>query len=260
MTPQVLYLLIPCHNEAATLATVLSELPATVNGLTVKILVADDGSADASAAIAESCGAEVLALERMGLAQTFRAGLREAIARDASYVISLDADGQYDPSAIPAILAHLQADTDLLLVERGKTFYQPMRRARRFGHTLGRFATRLTTGLELTDPVSGYRGYSRRAAQHLVIDSTYTYTLETLVQVIPLGLRFKTMTVAPRVTTRPSRLFKHPLVYVLKQGRTLFRSTLIHRPPGAIRLSIELASSCRAWLTKRNRNRHLEPR
>jgi glycosyltransferase involved in cell wall biosynthesis len=219
----ILYLMIPCYNEALTLGTTLYELTKSLkNREQTKILVVDDGSSDDSAKIAESCGAEVLRLEHVGLARAYAAGLKEVVRRGADYLISLDADGQYDPTAIPDVLGLLQSNqADVVLVERSKSFYQRMSWQRRLGHVAGRFMVRTFTGLSINDPVTGYRGYSRHAAQQLEIQSAYTYTLETLVQIPSLKLNLKTLTAEARITTRPSRLFGSPLNYVMRQAKTL---------------------------------------
>ena len=232
----LVYLLVPCFNEAALLGRSLAELPQGLPDLRLKVLVVDDGSTDKSATIAAAGGAEVLRLEHVGLAQAYRAGLQEALARGADLIVSLDADGQYDPAALPWVLEHLRAGSDVVLVERGDSFYQRLSRGRRLAHGAGRWGTRLLTGLPVTDPVTGYRGYSRRAASLLMIRSSYTYTLETLAQARPLGLTFSTLTAAPREVTRPSRLFKHPFDYVKRQGGTLLWSTWTYRVRPHLRL------------------------
>lgn len=234
MNAETLYLVIPCYNEAETLEATLHELPKTLPGIQqLRILVVDDGSTDESVTLAKQCGVEVLKLEHVGLAQAYRRGLQEAVARGADLVITLDADGQYDPAVLVQILEPLQrGQADLVLVERGETFHKRLRPRRRLLHQFGAWAVRLMTGLPVRDPVTGYRAYTRRAVNTLQIRSRYTYTLETLVQVPLLGLHLTTLTAEPRPPTRPSKLVKHPLSYMVRQGRTLLWAALVYRLAG----------------------------
>lgn len=251
MSAETLYLVIPCFNEAATLEATLRELPETLPGVQrLRVLVVDDGSTDESATIAEQCGAEVLRLEHVGLAQAYRRGLQEAVGRGADLVITLDADGQYDPAVIGRILEPLQrGQADVVLVERGETFYKRLRPRRRLLHQFGAWGVRLMTGLPVRDPVTGYRAYTRHAINTLQIRSRYTYTLETLVQVPLLGLRLTMLTAEPRPPTRPSKLVKHPLSYMVRQGRTLLWAALIYRLAGWALESLEDEQPVSADLT-----------
>ncbi len=226
-----LYLMIPCYNEAATLEGVLLELPSTIPDiLQLKVLVVDDGSTDESATIAAQCGAEVLRLEHVGLAQAYYAGLRTAVARGADFVVTLDADGQYDPEAIGRMLEPLlQNEADIILGERGETFYRRLKPRRRLLHRFGAWGVRRVTGLPVEDPVTGYRAYTRDAIQRLQVRSRFTYTLEMLVQVPLLGLRLACITAEPRLPTRPSKVVKHPLIYSARQLQTLLWAAVYYR-------------------------------
>lgn len=98
MTP---LLLIPAHDERATVGAVVAA--ARRHG---HVIVVDDGSSDDTGAIARAAGAEVLRhARRLGKAQALRTGIAAARARGASHVITLDADGQHDPDDVPTLLA-----------------------------------------------------------------------------------------------------------------------------------------------------------
>ncbi len=168
--------MVPCFNEAEQLPQTLVELPRSLEGVSVQILVVDDGSVDESVAIARSFGVEVLELSHIGLAQAFYAGFQKAINANFDYLITLDADGQYDPAYIPEILNLLiEEKTDVVLVERNKEFYQRMSRLRRWGHFVGAWAFVKLTRLNIHDPVSGYRGYNLSSTAALKVKSRYTY-------------------------------------------------------------------------------------
>jgi glycosyltransferase involved in cell wall biosynthesis len=226
-----LYLVIPCFNEAQQIVPMLASLPSALSGVhELRVLVVDDGSTDNSVILAKYCSVEVLELAHVGLAQAYGMGLRAALDRGADMIVTLDADGQYDPSMIGHISDILQTkQADIVLAERDQAFYAHMSFWRRTGHRMGRWVVRQCTGLPIRDPVSGYRGYSRQAAGLLQIRSRYSYTLETLVQIPILGLRLTTVQTSTNPSTRPSRLFRHPVHYVLRQALTLLWAIAYYR-------------------------------
>lgn len=150
---------IAAYDEAERIAPVVDEalrhLP---------VLVVDDGSTDATAAVAEAAGAEVFRQpENRGKGAALRRGFREALDRGAQAVVTLDADGQHDPSEIPAFL-HAWKDDGVDLVVGARDF-RSMPPARRLSNTLGRRVLRWATGRDLPDNQSGYRLHSRRLVE-----------------------------------------------------------------------------------------------
>ena len=105
---------LPCLNEAAALPWVLSRMPAGY-----RPIVADNGSTDASAAIARAHGAHVVAVPQRGFGAAVHAGL---LAATDELVCVLDADGSLDPAELPAV-ADPVADgrADLMLGRRRPT-------------------------------------------------------------------------------------------------------------------------------------------
>src|SRR5437660_1670833 len=93
--------LIPAHDEEATVADVVRAALASAPEV-VEVLVVDDGSGDGTAAAAAAAGARVLRLERNGgKGRAVRRGLVEA---RGEVIVLLDADGQDDPREIPLLL------------------------------------------------------------------------------------------------------------------------------------------------------------
>ncbi len=93
---------IPCHNEARAIA----QLIPAVRDYLPHVLVVDDASTDATAALAKSAGAEILSLaSNQGKGAAVHAGLRLAKDRGYRWVLLMDGDGQHAPEDIPALLA-----------------------------------------------------------------------------------------------------------------------------------------------------------
>ncbi len=76
-----------------------------VAGIPLDVLVVDDGSDDATGQVAGQYGAAVLRLSRnCGHGVALRAGYRAAWEHGARYIATLDADGQWDPADLPAMV------------------------------------------------------------------------------------------------------------------------------------------------------------
>ena len=90
---------IPCLNESAS----ISALVAAVRGRLSSVLVVDDGSADATAQLAENAGAVVLRhAKNFGKGATLQTGLTHALKSGFEWVVTLDGDGQHAPEDLPA--------------------------------------------------------------------------------------------------------------------------------------------------------------
>jgi glycosyltransferase involved in cell wall biosynthesis len=159
--------LIPAHNEAASLASVVAEVRAHQPYL--DILVVDDGSTDATASLLEGLGVRWLRFpERMGIGSAMRAGLRYAARLGYDAVVRMDGDGQHCAEDIDRLLGPIrQGRADVVL---GSRYAAPNRESAE----LGRFAQRLLAAClsaltrgRVTDPTSGFCVVGRRAARVL---------------------------------------------------------------------------------------------
>lgn len=228
---------IPAWNEEAALSATLAELPRRVAGFdAVVVQVIDDGSTDQTAAIALDAGANLVRLPvHEGLAQAFTAGLEAALRDGADVVVNTDADGQYDPASIADLTAPiLSGKADIVLGDRGVATLAHFSPAKRFLQRLGSRVVRLLAGVPVADATTGYRAFSRKAAAHIHCFTTFTYTLETLIQAGQTGLVVASVPVAARVTQRPSRLFRSNFSYVVASLLTLARMVFIYRPLRAL--------------------------
>ena len=236
---------VPAWNEEATLRRTLAELPRQLAGFDeVEILVVDDGSSDRTAGEARDGGAVV---ERMpthrGLARAFSTGLSAALRRGADVVVNTDADGQYDPAAIASLVAPILAgEAEIVLGDRGVATLSRFSPAKRLLQRLGSWAVRLLSGVPVYDATTGFRAFSRSAAARLSCFTTFTYTLETLIQAGQAGLAVRSVPVSTRATQRRSRLFRSNLGYVAISLATLARLVFIYRPLRAL-----LSLACLCW-------------
>ena len=100
--------LLPCLNEADSLAFVIGEAAAEIArlGLDAEILVSDNGSADGSPEIAAAAGARIVHAEIRGYGAALLCGI---VAAEGKYVIMGDADGSYDFSDLAPFTENLRA-------------------------------------------------------------------------------------------------------------------------------------------------------
>jgi glycosyltransferase involved in cell wall biosynthesis len=101
---------IPAYNEAPTVASVISEIPAELGGLATEVIVVVDGSADATAAEAAAAGALVCDVPvNRGQGVVFKLGYWLARARGAQVITTIDADGQYEPAELERLVEPIVA-------------------------------------------------------------------------------------------------------------------------------------------------------
>lgn len=152
---------IPAWNEAENLPAVLDELAEQLPG--VDVLVIDDGSTDATAAVAQERGAIVVSFgENRGLRAGIAAGYEEAGARGYSYCGRVDADGQHPVAELKRLLELVRSGTcDVAVGSRFATDdnyaderYRPSA-SRRLGIGLLQSAMRFRLGRRFHDPTSG---------------------------------------------------------------------------------------------------------
>ena len=108
-----LSVVMPCLNEAETLATCIDKAQAAFEecGCTGEVIVADNGSEDGSPAIAEARGARVIHVAEIGYGNALMAGIAAAQGR---FVLMGDADDSYDFREIPQFVEKLRAGSDLV--------------------------------------------------------------------------------------------------------------------------------------------------
>lgn len=187
---------IPALNEERTIAEVIRAIPRDIPGVTATVvLVVDDGSTDRTGELARAAGAEVVRHpERQGVGAAFRTGIARAMELGADAVVTIDADGQFDPADIPAVLRPiLDGEADFVTASR---FLDPalaprMPRAKRWGNDfMARWISRLVKQ-PFRDVSCGFRAYGRNAFLRLVLLGNFTYTHETFLSLAFARVRIR---------------------------------------------------------------------
>lgn len=190
-------ILIPAYNAAATLRAVLEEC--LDSGMPV--VVVDDGSSDGTAQTLEGLPLTLLShAVNMGKGAALRTGFAWAIKHKYDGVVTLDADGQHDPTAILRLLA--EADKkgyDCLLASRHSQF-EEMAGLRKVWNRFGVWCIRKRTGFEITDSQSGFRYYRSTLLSTVQLEKNgYDLEMEILVKGWKSGFRIGSLPVPARV-------------------------------------------------------------
>ncbi len=147
---------IPAYNEAVTIRDVAQR--ALSQG--VRVLVVDDGSADATVAQLEGLDVTVLCNERnMGKAATLRHGMQHALSLGAGAVITIDGDGQHAPEDIPRLLAVAQREPRAVVIAARLRQRENAPRARHIANKVADFWISWAAGQSIADSQSGFRLY-----------------------------------------------------------------------------------------------------
>ena len=158
-----LTILMPCLNEAETLATCVRKARAFLDasGVRGEVLVADNGSSDGSQRIAMEEGARVVEVVRKGYGAALAGGIAAAQGR---FVIMGDADDSYDFSKLMPFVEQLRQGSDLVMGNRFRGGIAPGAMPflhRYLGNPVLSFLGRLFFRIEARDFHCGLRGFQR---------------------------------------------------------------------------------------------------
>ncbi len=224
---------IPCYNEEDTLESVINSIPKSIIGIDeIELLVIDDGSTDNTKLIAEKLGAKVICNKRnMGLAASFKTGLKTALKNGADIIVNTDGDNQYNSEDIPELIKPIiEGSADMVIGARDIKNHKEFSLTKKILQQIGSKIVKLLSGSDIKDAPSGFRAFSRKCAQSINIFDNFSYTMETIIQASAKGYRILSVPIRVNKTTRKSRLFKNTLQYVIRSACTIIRMFAIYRP------------------------------
>jgi glycosyltransferase involved in cell wall biosynthesis len=183
------WIVVPARNEAGIIGEVLAGLLRSYTN----VVVVDDGSTDATGALANAAGAHLVRHPvNLGQGAALRTGITFALHKGAGYVVTFDADGQHRPADIAALLAALNASgADFALGNRFLGSATGLDSTRRRLLKLAVLFSRITTGLDVTDAHNGLRAFTRRGASVLrICQNRMAHASEILHEIAKSGLNF----------------------------------------------------------------------
>lgn len=225
---------IPCFNEENSLPITLKELPRLVPGFhSVEWLVIDDGSSDKTVEVAKSFGVDHIVKHQhnQGLAKTFMTGINACLELGADIIVNTDADNQYNADDIPILTEPiLRGDAEIVIGERPISKIAHFSPLKKLLQKVGSAMIRWISDTNIKDAPSGFRAFSRNAAQQLIVFNEYTYTLETIIQAGQKNIPMASVPIRTNEDLRPSKLVKSKRSYIKKSISTMIRIFTIYRP------------------------------
>ena len=187
---------IPARDEAEALPRVLPAIPPWVGW----VIVADNGSRDATAEVARGLGALVVHEPRPGYGRACLAGLA-ALPEAAEVVVFMDADASDLPAEMALLLAPIAAGEAELVIGsrvRGAAEAGALTPQQRFGNALACWLMRVIWGGRFTD-LGPFRAITRAALARLAMqDETWGWTVEMQVRALRHGIRVAEVPVSYR--------------------------------------------------------------
>jgi glycosyltransferase involved in cell wall biosynthesis len=202
-------LIIPAYNAEKTILAVVHE--ALRCGL--PLLVVDDGSTDATLALVRPLPFAVISHPgNRGKGSALRTGFHWALSEGFDGVVTLDADGQHDVSAVPYLVDTARAGGfDILIASRYSQFSQ-MAGLRSCWNRFGAWCLKKRTGFEICDSQSGFRYYSGEFLRRVSLASTgYNLEMEVLMKAWRGGFVIGSLPIAARVADGRSTSHYRPV-------------------------------------------------
>jgi len=207
--PQNVTVILPAFNEEVSIGSVVL----LTRYYADNVIVVDDGSLDRTAEIARKAGAEVIVHEEnKGKGAALKTGFAAADNMGADIIVTMDSDGQHNAADIPKLVKPIiKGEADMV---NGSRYLNGLGKNtpsyRRVGQTILDGATKLNSGLQITDSQSGFRAFSastkdvfRFKAQKMAIES------EMLADAGKSGLRIAEVEIGVRYDV--GRSTEHPI-------------------------------------------------
>jgi glycosyltransferase involved in cell wall biosynthesis len=184
-------IVIAAYNEAGAIGPVIEELPGQVCGLATATVVVADGCADGTAKEAMTAGAMVCDVPvNRGQGAALRLGYRLARDGGAAYIVTTDADGQYNPAEIERVLAPVVAgEADFVTGSRRLGSQETKDLIRKAGVWFFASSLSLLTGQKISDTTFGLRAMRAEVTGVVRLEQPQYQASELLIGVITHGYK-----------------------------------------------------------------------
>jgi hypothetical protein len=216
---------IAAYNEAVGLPRVLASMPTTVCGLSTDVVIVDDGSTDGTATAANTQGeAYVVTCPRnRGQGAAMRLGYRVAREGGAQYIITTDADAQYDTADFPTVLAPLlDGSADFVTGSRRLGRQHSNDRFRRAGVYVFAWIVSALTGQRLTDTSFGLRAMRADVTAAVTLNQPQYQSSELLIGAHSHGFRIAEVPGTMHLRAAGSTKKGRNLIYGTRYARVVF--------------------------------------
>jgi glycosyltransferase involved in cell wall biosynthesis len=184
-------IVIAAYNEEGAIGPVIEALPGEVCGLATVAVVVADGCADGTVAEARAAGAMVCDVPvNRGQGAALRLGYRLAREGGADYIVTTDADGQYNPAEIERVLAPVVAgEADFVTGSRRLGSQETKDMIRRTGVRFFAGTISMLTGQKISDTTFGLRAMRAEVTGAVSLEQPQYQASELLIGVITHGYK-----------------------------------------------------------------------
>jgi glycosyltransferase involved in cell wall biosynthesis len=230
-------LVIAAYNEEGAIGPVIEHLPGTAGGLDTEVIVVADGCADGTVKEADAAGALVCDVPvNRGQGAALRLGYRIAREGGARYIVTTDADGQYNPAEIESLLAPvLDGHADFVTGSRRMGSEETKDPIRKAGVRFFALLVSALTGQQISDTTFGLRAMRAEVTGAVLLEQPQYQASELLIGVITHG--YKVLEVPATIHKRQVGTSKkgHNFIYGLRFLRVVLTTWWRERRRGSAR-------------------------
>lgn len=228
--PPLVLVALPAFNEEESLRALLPRVVAATRTYAVAIVVIDDASEDGTARTAASLGAFVLRKNtRQGLSNSIRLAFDLVQRVGASYLVTLDADGQHRPEELDLVLGPVIAGrADLCSGSRIRGRARQTSSLRRVGLLGLSWLMRVLVRHEVSDCACGLRAYRVSTLRHIRLTHPKHYAAESIISALAAGLRYEEVPVHVDARSHGATKQSSDVVYGLRFTRVMLGAWLRH--------------------------------
>ncbi len=230
-----LVIYMPVLNEEEGILETLKALPKKIEGISeIQYLVVDDGSTDNSVKLATDFGAKVVSHGfNRGVGAAFQTALKEALKMKADILVSVDADRQFNVDQIPDIIQPiLKGEANMVTGNRfEKGIPEHMPKTKYWGNIQMSRLISIISGKYFRDVSCGFRAYDREAMLNLNLFGEFTYTQETILDIVYKGLKVIEFPVdVIYYPSRKSRVAGSIIKYATRTSKIIIKTLRDYRP------------------------------
>nr|WP_272902366.1 glycosyltransferase family 2 protein [Brevibacterium daeguense] len=218
-----LVVVIAAYNEEGGIGHVVQEVPKRCGHLPVTVLVVVDGASDSTAAVAAEAGAYVCDVEQnRGQGAALRLGYHLAHRMGAQYVVSTDADGQYDSRELPQLMTPLfDGSADFVTGSRRLGTEQTNSPVRWVGVRVFAWLASLLTLRHITDTSFGFRATLTDRVVRVPLREPQYQSSELLIGMLARGARLRELPLSMRLRSSGTTKKGRNLVYGANYARVM---------------------------------------
>lgn len=232
---QKLLIYMPALNEAETIYSVIESIPKSFTGfITIEVLVVNDGSKDKTVEEAEKAGATVISHPyNKGVGIAFQTATNYALETNVDVLVSIDADGQFDVNEIENLITPiLNNEADFCLGNRfSNKRPKRMPKIKFWGNKKISQIVSYVSNTKIQDVSCGFRAYSKECLLNLNLQGTFTYTHETILDLLNKGKSAVQIPISVKYFDgRVSRVANSITKYAFKTSIIIFKCLKDYKP------------------------------